>query len=191
MAPVLARRRARALGPASLERRWPPRLALGHPRRVTRGADAARTRAIEQQLADVVDLLRLAATGGATVRTALAGVARHLDGPVADAFAALSARVDAGSPLVDELDHLRPVLGPAGDALVSLLRAATLDGAPLAPALDRLATELRDERRRRAETRARQLPVRLLFPLVCCALPALVLLAVVPLLVATLRTLHL
>jgi tight adherence protein C len=160
-------------------------------RLAARRADAARASAIEQQLADVVDLLRLSVTGGATVRTALQGVGRHLDGPVAEAFASVGTRVQAGSSLVDELDSLRPVLGPAADALVSLLRAASLDGAPLAPALDRLATDLRDERRRRAEARARQLPVRLLFPLVCCALPALVLLAVVPLLVGTLRTLHL
>ena len=39
-------------------------------------------------------------------------------------------------------------------------------------------------RRRRAEEAARRLPVQLLFPLVLCVLPAFVLLAVVPLLLA-------
>ena len=37
-----------------------------------------------------------------------------------------------------------------------------------------------DDQRRRAEERARAVPVKLLFPLVCCTLPGFVLLAVVP-----------
>jgi hypothetical protein len=46
-------------------------------------------------------------------------------------------------------------------------------------------------RRRRAEEDARRLPVQLLFPLVLCVLPAFGLLAVVPLLLASLQSLQL
>ncbi len=58
------------------------------------------------------------------------------------------------------------------------------DGDPLVPVLDRLSVEARMVRRRQAEEAARRLPVQLLFPLVLCVLPAFVLLAVVPLLLA-------
>ena len=60
---------------------------------------------------------------------------------------------------------------------------------PLVPGLERAGLELRLARRRRAEEAARRLPVRLLAPLLTCVLPAFVLLTVVPLLVAALRSL--
>ena len=58
-----------------------------------------------------------------------------------------------------------------------------------APQLARLADEERAALRRRAETHARRVPVKLLFPLVFLVLPAFVLLTVVPGLVAGLQRL--
>ena len=46
--------------------------------------------------------------------------------------------------------------------------------------LARLAAEVRSDVRRRAEARARTVPVRLCFPLVACILPAFALLTVAP-----------
>jgi Flp pilus assembly protein TadB len=68
--------------------------------------------------------------------------------------------------------------------LTETLRTTIRLGSPAAPALARLASELRAELRRRAETRARTVPVRLCFPLVGCILPAFALLTVVPAVVA-------
>ena len=62
-------------------------------------------------------------------------------------------------------------------------------GVPLAPGLERLGLELRLDRRRRVEEDIRRVPLRLLAPLLCCVLPAFGLLTVVPLLVASLRSL--
>jgi hypothetical protein len=70
------------------------------------------------------------------------------------------------------------------------LAAADRDGLPLSPILDRLATEARQQRRRRADTLARQLPIRLSLPLVLCTLPSFVLLAVAPLLLAAIASLR-
>ena len=69
-----------------------------------------------------------------------------------------------------------PRLRPLADALLASDRL----GAPVGPALARLATEERAALRRRAEAHARRVPVRLLFPLVFLVLPAFVLLTVVP-----------
>jgi pilus assembly protein TadC len=65
------------------------------------------------------------------------------------------------------------------DALVLSERT----GAPVAEALARLAEQARTDARRAAETRARALPTKLLFPLVLCVLPAFGVLTIVPTLI--------
>ena len=69
-----------------------------------------------------------------------------------------------------------PQLVPLADALTTSERT----GAPVGPALARLAAEERAAARRRVESHARRVPVRLLFPLVFLVLPAFVVLTVVP-----------
>jgi tight adherence protein C len=86
------------------------------------------------------------------------------------------------------------VCGELGEPVRPLVRALTSSeryGVPLRDALDRLAVEVRLDRRRRAEEAARRVPVKLLFPLVLCVLPAFALLTVVPLLVGAFRSLRL
>jgi len=69
---------------------------------------------------------------------------------------------------------------PGARGLTDTLRTSARLGSPAAPALARLAAELRSDLRRRAEARARTVPVRLCFPLVGCVLPAFALLTVIP-----------
>ena len=155
------------VGGALALRRW----------RVLRSARRARGE-LHRSLPDVVDLLRIGAEAGLTVPMALDAVAEHGVGPLADAVGAVMDRVARGVRLVDALDGLRvdPVVDPLVDALVDAERYGT----PLAEALTRVAVDSREQRRRQAEQRARRLPVQLLAPLVACALPATVVLAVVP-----------
>ena len=75
--------------------------------------------------------------------------------------------------------------------LVSVLLASERYGTPLLPALDRVAVDARARRRVAADEAARRVPVKLLFPLVLCILPAFALLTVVPLLAGALRSLRL
>ena len=79
-------------------------------------------------------------------------------------------------------------LGPAVRPLVTALVSTTRAGAPLAPALQRLADTERRRQRREAETRVRRLPVLLLAPLVGLVLPAFVVLTIVPVATTTART---
>ena len=69
---------------------------------------------------------------------------------------------------------------PLADALLASDRL----GAPVGPALARLAAEQRAEVRRHAEAHARRVPVRLLLPLAFVVLPAFGLLTVIPTLLA-------
>ncbi len=77
---------------------------------------------------------------------------------------------------LDNVAGATPALRPMTDALLASDRL----GAPVGPALARLAAEERTALRRAAEAHARKVPVRLLFPLVFLVLPAFVLLTVVP-----------
>jgi tight adherence protein C len=95
----------------------------------------------------------------------------------------------AGRPRADALlDELVP-LGDRAAALAHVLADHLRYGVPLVPGLERLGLELRLHRRRRAEEEARRVPLRLLAPLLTCVLPAFGLLTVVPLLVASLKSL--
>jgi tight adherence protein C len=121
---------------------------------------------------------------------AVAAVVPHVPEPVRSAFAEVARRVVDGARFADAIEWLPHDLGPAALPLADSLAAADRDGLPLAPVLDRLAADARHQRRRRTEAAARQLPVRLSLPLVLCTLPSFVLLAVVPLLLAALASLH-
>jgi pilus assembly protein TadC len=93
-------------------------------------------------------------------------------------------------PLADALDGVVQTYGEVVRPVIQVLIAADRDGAPLGPGLERLASDLRTDRRRRADIAARRLPIALLFPLVLCTLPAFGLLTIAPLLVTTLQALH-
>jgi hypothetical protein len=92
--------------------------------------------------------------------------------------------------LVTALQQYGDELGRSGHELVAILIASERDGAPLARGLERAADAVRRAQRRDLERRARRLPVTLLVPLVCCVLPAFVVLTVVPLLAGSLGDLR-
>jgi len=143
--------------------------------------------ALVEDVPDLVDLFRVAAGGGFTVHQAVDAVASVVADPFSTALRDLQRRVSVGERLSDAL----AVLGAMGDPvrpLVSALVSAERDGASLTVPLQRASDQARELRRRQAEEAARRVPVKLLFPLVLCVLPAFALLAVVPLLAGTLRS---
>lgn len=150
-----------------------------------------RLAALAADLPDVVDLLVLAVGAGLTVHLAVRGVARRAPGPLGAELARACDDVAMGRRLADALDDLPTRAGEATRPLVAALLASERYGAPLGPSLERLAHEVRADRRRKAEEAARKIPVKLLFPLVTCTLPAFGLLTVAPLIASALRSLRL
>ena len=145
---------------------------------------------IEAELGDVIDLFALAVGAGLTVPLALEAVARRFPGELGAHLAALVAP-GRDERLSDALDQLPAVAGEPVRPLAAALAASERYGAPLGGPLGRLADDARRRQLRRAEERARRLPVLLLFPLVLCILPAFALLTVAPLLASSLRELRL
>ena len=104
------------------------------------------------------------------------------------AFAASVAAQRSGRSLADSFDVLPAVAGDVARPLSDALASAQRYGHPLGPVLERLAADGRALRRRNAEVSARQLPVRLSFPLVCCTLPSFLLLTIAPLIAGALSS---
>jgi len=148
-------------------------------------------RAVADALPDAVDLLLLCTSAGRALPLAHPLVAERVAPALADALRLAARDADLGRPRADSLvDALSP-LGDRPRRLGRLLADHLRYGVALAPELERLGTELRLDRRRRAEQDARRVPVRLLAPLIACVLPAFALLTVVPLLAASLQALRL
>ncbi|CAN5451381.1 hypothetical protein BH10ACT1_BH10ACT1_32370 [soil metagenome] len=157
---------------------------------VVRRTRRLRTLEVASAIPELIDLFAIAAAAGHPVRTCLDLVADRAPAPVRPSLEGACVRVRRGVPLAAALGEVGERLGPAGAPLVEALVSGLATGAPLGPALARASEAARDARRRRAEEAARRLPVTLLFPLVCCVLPAFGLLAVVPLLAASLASLR-
>jgi pilus assembly protein TadC len=157
---------------------------LGPVGRVLRGwarskAGRRRDEQLARELPSAVDLFAAAISAGATPFAAVATVAQWAPPTIAGSFAAVLVACRLGSSFETALgDAARrdPRLAP----LTSLLATGSRLGAAVNDALGRLAAESRRDLRRRAEARARTVPVRLLFPLVFLVLPAFGLLTVVP-----------
>lgn len=147
-----------------------------------------RKRGYLRSIPEMVDLLAIAASAGLNPYRALDAVVDAIDGPLGDALALAMADVRTGMPVGEAIQRVATKVGI--DDLRVLSRAiasAERQGTPLAPTLRRLSETQGEKRRRAAEGEARKAPVRILFPLVTCVLPAFVLLTVVPVFVDTFR----
>ena len=141
-------------------------------------------------LPEAVDLFALACSAGLSVRLALDAVAPRLAGPVGDALRRAQRQIRLGVDTAEALEAL-PAAGESLRLLVRPLVDSLRYGSSLGPALERAAGTARGERRRQAELVARQVPLRLLFPLTVCVLPAFVLLTIVPTVAQSLELLQL
>lgn len=167
--------------------RLPRALASFRSRRLQRRREAE----VIRELPDSVDLLVLSVSAGLTVPLAMGAVAERSDGVVAEAFSWALSRSQLGVPLADALESVPGEFGEPLRQLVRPLVVCQRYGSELLPALETLAVEVRRQRRHRAEVMARRLPVKLLFPLVLCILPAFALLTVVPVIASSLQDIRL
>jgi tight adherence protein C len=120
----------------------------------------ARRRAIEAELPDVLDLLRVAVAAGLAPRRALAEVGRRHPGLLARELRRAAGRAGLGEPVASVLDGLKARCpAPGVGALVAALQRAERHGAPLAATLAAQAAEARSRRAsQRSETAARAAP---------------------------------
>jgi tight adherence protein C len=120
----------------------------------------ARSRAIDAELGDVLDLLRVAVAAGLLPGRALAEVGRRHSGTLARELDRAAQKVALGVPLAEALASVSRRAPAAGiAALTATLTRAARQGAPLGPSLAAQATEARSRTaRRHTEAAARAAP---------------------------------
>jgi Flp pilus assembly protein TadB len=143
------------------------------------------------QLPEVIEMIAVGIAAGTAPARVFLGAVERSEGDVHPAVRDVAARLRSGDRFAEAIGALREALGIDAAPVTDLLTAADRDGLAIAPLLDRLVDEVREQRRRHAEADARKLPVRLAAPLVVCTLPGFVLLAVVPLVAGALSSLTL
>jgi tight adherence protein C len=139
---------------------------------------------------DLLDRIVMCVMAGRSVEQAIRVVAQGSQGEAASSLRAAMAALDAGASRKEAFNVLTQ--GPAGavwaEPVAAMDRAERL-GVPLADVLIVQAREMRHRVRATVETQVRAAPLKLVFPLVFCFLPAFIVLAVGPVAVSAIRTL--
>jgi len=147
-----------------------PELALARRAR-------ARERRIGGEIADVLDLLRVAVGAGLPVGRAIGEVGRRMHGVLAGELAAASVRLQLGARRSEVLGELVARCPGAGVAtLAAAIARSERHGAPLAPALTALATEARAEQSRRLRDAAARAAPKIQLVVALVLVPAVMLL---------------
>ena len=125
-------------------------------------------------LPDVLDQLTISVEAGLGFEASLERILADETHALAEEFGRMLQDVRLGTSRRDALDAMAE-RSQVDDlrTVVLTLRQAEILGAPLAETLRGIAADMREKRRFRAEEQANQLPVRLIFPLGLCILPAL------------------
>lgn len=150
-----------------------------------RAVSAEQTR-FRRSFPDALDLLSIACMAGMNPYRAFSTVATVRPEGCESVFEVIAVELATGRTISEVLVDLARQRRSA--ELAALSRAITGSerlGHPLGPALMRLAHDLREREIRWAQAAARRAPIKVLFPLVFCILPAFVLLTVVPVLADT------
>jgi tight adherence protein C len=133
-----------------------------------------RTERLRNELPDAIDLLTISVEAGLAFDAALAQVARNTHGPLGQEFFRVLQEMQIGTGRIDalralsertDLDELRVFVG-------AMVQAEGF-GIPIANVLRVQSREMRVKRRQRAEEKAQKVPVKILFPLIFCIMPAL------------------
>jgi len=133
-----------------------------------------RQETIRKEMPDTMDLLTIIVQAGLGFDAALLHVVRNGDGPLALEIARTLQEMQLGVARADALRHLsdRTDVEELNSFVLALIQAEMF-GVSVAKVLRAQAKELRTKRRQRAEQKAMQVPVKLIFPLIVCLLPAL------------------
>ena len=146
----------------------------------------ARGHAIESELADVLDLLRVAVAAGLAPRRALAEVGRRHPGLLAAELHRAAQRAALGVPAATAIRELEARAPAAGIApLAAALRRAERHGVPLAPTLAAQAQEARARTAQRATEAAARAAPKIQLVVALLLVPAVMLLVAAALLPAS------
>jgi tight adherence protein C len=132
-------------------------------------------------LADALDMLTVCMEAGQSFDGALLQVARSVEGPIAGEFARVLSEIQIGRTRGQAFQGMgERTTPPEVKTFVSAIVQADRLGLPIANVLREQAKEMRLVRRQRAEEKAQKIPVKILFPMLFCIFPALLVVVIGP-----------
>jgi tight adherence protein C len=142
---------------------------------------AKRQDSIRRDLADMIDLLTISVEAGLAFDGALLHARRAMIGPLSEEVGRLLHEMQLGAPRVEAMRRLseRTSVEELKSFVLAMVQADVF-GVSIANVLRGQSQELRTKRRQRAEEKAMKTPVKLLFPMICCIMPALLVVIVGP-----------
>ncbi len=146
-----------------------------------RGRITDRKRAIRIALPDTLDLLTISVEAGLGFDSALTRVVANTKGPLADEFFRMLQEIRLGTPRAQAFRNLgeRTAVMELDSFIIAMLQADVF-GISIGKVLRVQAREMRLKRRQRAEEAAMKSPVKIVFPLVLCIFPALMVILLGP-----------
>jgi tight adherence protein C len=140
-----------------------------------------RKKEILKSLSDTLDLLTISVEAGLSLNAAIAQVVRNVPGVLSSEFARMLQEIQLGVPRSDAFRHLAERTDVEElNAFALAMVQADVFGVSIASVLRTQAQQLRIKRRQSIEAKAQQTPVKIVFPLVLCVLPALFVVIVGP-----------
>jgi tight adherence protein C len=135
--------------------------------------ESSRKTTIRRALPDVLDMLTISVEAGLGFDSAVAKVIGNSTGPLAEEFARMLQEVQAGIPRVEAFRNLSERTDvPDVNTFVTSMVQADVFGISVSMVLRNQAKEMRTKRRQYAEELAQKAPVKIVFPLILCILPA-------------------
>jgi tight adherence protein C len=146
-----------------------------------RGKVNDRKRAIRVALPDTLDLLTISVEAGLGFDSALSRVVANTKGQLADEFFRMLQEISLGTPRAQAFRNLgkRTEVLELDSFIIAMLQADVF-GISIGKVLRVQAHEMRTKRRQRAEEAAMKTPVKIVFPLVLCIFPALMVILLGP-----------
>jgi tight adherence protein C len=140
-----------------------------------------RQKEILRTLSDTLDLLTISVEAGLSLNAAIAQVVQNVPGVLSSEFARMLQEIQLGVPRADAFRNLadRTDVDELNAFALAMIQADVF-GVSIASVLRTQAQQLRIKRRQRAEAKAQQTPVKIVFPLILCILPALFVVIVGP-----------
>jgi tight adherence protein C len=133
-----------------------------------------RQQEISLELADTLDQMTIAVEAGLGFESAMARAGKNGKGPLAEELVRTLQDIGVGQPRRDAYLALAERTGvPDLRRFIRAVVQADQYGVSIADVLRTQAQEMRLKRRQRAEEKAMQIPVKVIFPLILCILPTL------------------
>jgi len=140
---------------------------------------------IRRAMPDMLDMLTISVESGLGFDAAVAKLVTNSEGPLAHEFARMLQDVQAGMAREDAFRGLAERTDvPEINTFVMSMIQADVFGISVSSVLRTQAREMRVKRRQYAEEQAQKAPVKIVFPLILCILPATLIVVVGPAIVS-------